>query len=359
MLEVVKSLLVTSLESYSGKSGFIVAFGKILEDLGFRIGYFKPIGIYTGKVKDTPVDEDALITAESLGCEEKFKSICPVLINKPYHEFVLKNYGNKSALIEKIKNAYTKLAKNKDIILIESIIDYAVGKFIELDAVNIAKLFNSKILVVAKYNDFVLDKILAVKDKLGDLLEFVVFNYVPMHKRESLLELAEKMIKDKPLVLGAIPKDPMLSGVFISEIAETLNGEILVEFEKDEIIEELLVGAMSTHTAMTYFRSAKNSALIVAGDRPDLQVIALENPNIKCLVLTRNIEPPKPILGKAKLLKKPIILVKDDTANTIEKIHELFGKIRIKGEKVERMKNLVKKYIDTSKLVEHLSLTKH
>jgi len=151
--------------------------------------------------------------------------------------------------------------------------------------------------------------------------------------------------------------DPVLKGVFISEMVETLNGKFLVKPEQDQVIEELLIGAMSTQSAMTYFRGSRNSVLIVAGDRPELQILALESPNIKCLILTRNIEPPKPILGKAESLKKPIILVRDDTASTIERIHELFGKIRIKGEKVQKMKELIEKYVEVNKLLKFMELT--
>ena len=38
-----RSLLVSSVEEYSGKSAVIIALGLILRDRGFKVGYFKPV----------------------------------------------------------------------------------------------------------------------------------------------------------------------------------------------------------------------------------------------------------------------------------------------------------------------------
>jgi len=51
-----KSLLVSSIEEYSGKSALIVALGLILREKGFKVGYFKPFCVGTTRINDELVD---------------------------------------------------------------------------------------------------------------------------------------------------------------------------------------------------------------------------------------------------------------------------------------------------------------
>ena len=88
----------------------------------------------------------------------------------------------------------------------------------------------------------------------------------------------------------------MLS-VSVGELAEFLSGKILCCADKvDELVEHLMVGAMSVDSALTYFRRKPNKAVITGGDRPDIQLAALET-STKCLILTGNLQPSPIILG--------------------------------------------------------------
>jgi len=110
-------------------------------------------------------------------------------------------------------------------------------------------------------------------------------------------------------LLGVLPHDPLLAGLSVSEIADALNGEWLVKpRDEDVIIESFLIGAMSPPSALKYFRRARKAALVTGGDRADLQNLALETSNIKCLLLTGHLEPPGTILGKAEEKEVPVIL---------------------------------------------------
>lgn len=125
-----------------------------------------------------------------------------------------------------------------------------------------------------------------------------------------------------------------------------------MESEKDVIVQRFLIGAMSPQSAMAYFRATRNATIVTGGDRSDLQIVALETPNVKCLLLAGNLEPSKVVLGKAEEKSIPVILVKEDTLSTIERLNEMFGHVRIKGEpKLERIKELVNNYVEVEKLM--------
>jgi BioD-like phosphotransacetylase family protein len=230
-----KSILVSSVEGYSGKSAVIIALGLILRERGFKVGYFKPFGVGITRIRGQLVDEDAYNTAIALNT--------------------------------------------------------------------------------------------------GD-------------------DIAERFLERNGMeLLGTLPYDPLLAGLFVSEIRDALDGEWLVKPAEDEIIEEFVIGAMSPPSALKYFRRVRQAALITGGDRADLQNLALETGNIKCILLTGHLEPPQTMLGKAEEKGVPVILVADDTLATIEKIDEILGKARIRDDaKIRRIKELVELVVDLERL---------
>ncbi len=349
-------MLISSIDEYSGKTGFVIAFGKILKERGLEVGFFKPIGIgrYVG---DELLDEDAKAVVEALELEDDMDTVCPVIMDKPYLEFVVS--ADIVDVKRRIEKAYEEVRKGKDVVLIEGALYYQLGRAMGLCDVSVSEMLDEKDLMIAKFTgDYVIDEIITAKALFGNNMKGVIFNQVSGYKRSYLESVTGHVLKKNGIdVFGMIPKDSLLSGVFVSEIASALGGRYLVKPEKDFIIEQMLVGAMSPQSALGYFRRAKNCAVITGGDRTDLIVLALELPNVKCLILTGNLEPPSIVVGKAEDKGIPMIVVADDTLTTVEKAQSVFGKARIRGkEKVERMRELIERYVDLEGLINSFGL---
>ncbi len=334
-------MIVSSLEGYSGKSAVSIALGVLLEERGYRVGYFKPIGVgrYVGREL---IEEDVLTVKEFL--EDVF---CPVVMDRPYLEFAL----TAEDVRDRIVRAYESVKGEKDVVIVEGSISYEAGKVLGVSDVELSSLLNENVLMVAKFgDDHVMDRLSLAKEVLGDRLKAVVFNFVQGYKL-SYLRRFERDFN----ILGYIPKDPLLSGTYLSEIFEVLNGEYVVEPHEDIIIEQLLIGAMSPQSALSYFRRAKNCAVITGGDRTDLITIALDVPNVRCLILTGNLEPPRVVVGMAEERRVPMILVPYDTLTTVSLIERVFGKGRIRGRrKIERFIELFKENVRVNELIELL-----
>jgi hypothetical protein len=115
---------------------------------------------------------------------------------------------------------------------------------------------------------------------------------------------------------------PILS---VGELAKHLGGEILNCPERsEELVENLMVGALSVDSGLDYFRRKANKAVITRGDRPDLQMAALET-STKCLILTGAIRPMPIVLHRAIEKGVPIIVVEEDTISTLRRIEEALG----------------------------------
>ena len=354
-----KALLVSSIEGYSGKSGIIIALGLLLKKRGFRVGYFKPFGARTAYLEseDRVVDEDAYSTAEVLGVHDSMDDICPVILDMPYIEFI--SQSEVEDIKGRVKRAYSRVCEDKDIVLIEGSINYITGRTVGLCDVSIADLCNAELLMVAKYtSDFVLDGLLAAKEVFGERLKMVIFNQLGGYKRAYVQSVAEKVLKSNGMeLLGIIPRDTMLGGLLVSEIAEALNAEYVVEPKRDRIVEEIIIGAMSPQAAVEHFKEAKNAILVTGGDRADLQVVALEMPSIRCMLLTGNVKPADIVVERAEENDVPILLVEDDTLKAVAKLEDIMGKARIKGElKIRKMKSLLENYVNVDRIIDVLGL---
>ncbi|RJS82010.1 hypothetical protein CW713_05705, partial [Methanophagales archaeon] len=111
-----KSLLVSSIEEYSGKSALIVALGLILREKGFKVGYFKPFCVGTTRINDELVDEDAYNTASVLNTGDDIEDICPVKLDRPYVEFVCS--ADPVSLKKRVMDSYKRISEDKDIVLV-------------------------------------------------------------------------------------------------------------------------------------------------------------------------------------------------------------------------------------------------
>ena len=127
----------------------------------------------------------------------------------------------------------------------------------------------------------------------------------------------------------------------------------------NELVEHLMVGAMSVDSALSYFRRKPNKAVITGGDRPDIQLAALET-STKCVILTGNLRPSPIILGRAEEVGVPMILVRQDTLTAVEVIERFFGKTRFHLEKkVRRFEEMLDDRFDFGRLYEVLGLSQN
>ena len=232
--------------------------------------------------------------------------------------------------------------------------------FQDLPAARIASMLNAQALVVVKYSDEmqVLDDTLTARDRFAESFMGVVLNAVPRQRMPLIQELVRPALEERRVpVLAVLPQERLLQSVSVGDLAEFLSGTVLCCQDKtDELVEHLMVGAMSVDSALTYFRRKPNKAVITGGDRPDIQLAALET-STKCLILTGNLRPSPIILGRAEEVGVPMILVRQDTLSAVEVIERFFGKTRFHLEKkIQRFDEMLQDRFDFERLYGMLEL---
>ena len=157
--------------------------------------------------------------------------------------------------------------------------------------------------------------------------------------------------------LGVVPEDRKLVSATIDRIVECLEGRYLQgEEHGDRIIEHFLVGGMGLDRGTLYFGIREDKAVIVRGDRPDIQMAALHTPT-SCLILTNGTEPVEYIVHEADLEEVPIVIADTDTLDTMKALRTLQDGVRFDHpDKVERFGALLRENADLGPVFERLGV---
>ncbi len=354
-----KSIYVTSLERYSGKTAICLALGKRFQAEGFSVGYLKPLSLHPWRVSGRIADEDATFVKAILGLDVDPWQLSPVVVTP---EFLLQHLsvGGETGLMEQVKSAVESIGSGKDVLLLEGGASLREGHAVSLPTPDVARELSSHVLVTVKYRSDirVLDDTLSAKVRLGDLLSGVVINRVPQEAEDFIHKLAIPYLEKRGVpVLGALPEKRKLAALTVSELIEVLSAEVLTEgSDLEAMVETLTVGAMTADVALHRFREYTNKAVITGGDRTDIQLAALET-STTCLILTGNLQPSPLIVKQAEDFGVAILLVRENTMEAIEAIEQILGKSRLgQPDKLAEFEAIFAENMDFDRLYQKLEL---
>jgi uncharacterized protein len=354
-----KSLYITSVDEYSGKTALCLALGKRLIDDGNKVGYLKPLSLQPWRVGGALVDEDAAFVKQALGLAVAPADLSPVVVTSELLQEHLTGAGE-ADLMPKVRAAAEAAAKGQDILLLEGGGSLREGYVMGLPTPQVATELGSQILAVVKYRDDVhlMDDILTAQFRLGEALGGVIINRVPAEMRDFVEEVARPYLEKNGIpIFGVLPEVSTLAALTIEELLDELDAEVLTETKTTEaVIENLTVGAMTAEAALSRFRKQRNKAVITGGDRTDIQLAALET-STTCLVLTGNLHPSPLIIKQADTMGVPVLLVSQNTMEAIESIDRIFGKTRLgQTAKLEQFQALLNEHVDMERLYECFNL---
>jgi BioD-like phosphotransacetylase family protein len=353
------TLYIASTDVASGKTALCVGLGKRLQSDGFSVGYLKPISLSARRLEGSVVDEDAQFIKKELQLDEPVSDLVPIPLDPRAVESIMR----KQKWLDypkRLMDIYTRVAKGKDVMLIEGVDRLSAGGLVGLPANEVCKLLQAKSLTVIRYAGLLsLDPVLFYHAVLGEAMIGAVMNGVPRRLMESAEEIAKPYLqKEGILVQGILPEERFLMSVSVGELATALGAEIVTRADKsDDLVENLMVGAMTGDVALSYFRQKPHKAVITGGDRSDIQLAALQT-STKCLILTGNLHPQDMIKGVAQEMGVPIVVSRYDTLTTIEIVEGFFGKSRFQQDKkTQCFQELLKEHFDFTSLYVTLGLT--
>jgi BioD-like phosphotransacetylase family protein len=353
------ALYVSSTAPYSGKSAMCVGLGRHFQEDGYRIGYMRPLTTTKTCIAECVIDKEAELMIQTLELKDRVSAMWPVCLDPPTVEAVMRGEGLDYRQV--IKDAFAQIAENKDIVLCEGGSRCVQGLGAGISCQEISAILRARVLVVGKYDvatTLVVDDLLAYKMRLGGKMLGAVLNAVPRHRMDFVEKLVVPFLEQRGVpVYAVLPLDRVFSSVSIGELAEVLRGEIICRADlAGNLVENLMVGAMSVDSALQYFRRKLNLGVITGGDRPDIQLAALET-STKVLILTGNMQPSPLILSRAEEAGVAVVMVKHDTMTTVQRAEEAFAKTRFhQPKKIQRFEHMLNERFDFGRFYRDLNL---
>ena len=353
------NLYITSTQNFSGKSAVCATFMQRMQKDGYQVGYLKPFSSAARVIAESSIDEDARFIKEMFNLNESLETLAPVVITSQRMRTILAEGG--ADYSETVRQAAEIVSRGKDIIVMEGSDNFREGYIVNLSLNEVANLVDARVITVVGYQNSlqVVDDTLTALARLGERLVGVIINTVLENRLEYVHDLVLPYVRQQGVtVLAVLPFQQTLHSINVSEIVEALKGELICGECLDDLVENLIVAAMNVEQALTHFRVVRNKAVIVGGDRPDIQLAALET-STKVLILTGNSRPNPMIEARAEERGVAIILSPYDTLATVERVEQFFGKTRFhQAEKVSRFALLLNNLLDFDEFYRTIGLQK-
>ena len=250
--------------------------------------------------------------------------------------------------IDAATQALARVSDGRDAVIVEG-----TNALTPEDTARLVAAMDARVVVVSAYRRQLTAADLAPwRNALGDSLTGCVVNGVTRHlgteaKDRLLPSFAAEGETEGITCLGLIPEARRLLGVSVGQLAQHLDGRFMSNGPNtDNLLERFQVGALSLDPGEIWFGQYTDNAVIVRGDRPDVQMSALKA-SISCLVLTNGVDPIEYVTYEAGQEEVPVMVVGTDTFATMDALNTLVDRALFDHpRKLDRFVELVEEHID-------------
>jgi BioD-like phosphotransacetylase family protein len=236
-----------------------------------------------------------------------------------------------------------------------------VGSVFDLSNAQVAKLLGAKVIIVSQggigkpIDEVSLNQ--ALFEKEGVPIIGVILNKVLPDKLEFVTEFAKRGLKRKGLdLLGVVPHRSILSNPTVDSIRDELKADILNGAGIHNIVDHVIIGAMSPQNAVSYFKPGV--LVITPGDREDIVMAAActaGKESLAGIVLTGGFRPSDNVMQVIGKLPFPVLLARENSYEVAFKVHNLIVKTRpADTEKIAVIRDIIAAHVDVNRILSAL-----
>ena len=320
------TIYVTSDVSGAGKTVTAMALALAAQERGMKAGYFKPF--CESPQEDADVDF-AKSMAESRG---GFAVVEPVGLRV--------NAITRATPAAVVEQAQAAVAAGGewDVLVVEGPSLSLGDEDLSEISHHLARGLDARALVVLDYQSGAYGESMSrIEEAFGDDVLGVFVNRAIVHRAHEVEETVGSRI------LGVVPEDRLMMSVSLNQVAEALEGRwVWGEEQGESLVERYLIGGNFMDSGDNYFNRVSNKAVIVRGDRPDIQLSALTGPVVG-MINTGGHEPVEYLLHEVEQLDVPLMVTPHRTAEAVAALGgALEGAHPYHGEKVARFLELLR-----------------
>ena len=313
-------LYITSQKQNSGKTTLSAALASLLIDRGKVIDIAKPF-------------------SENGTLEEGDRFNLSKLLDRDYS---LQNEQSLDAVIASIKESSSK----HEFVIVEALSSMPVE-----EQVSFVEEIKAQSLIVSIPST--MDSDADFSSRFGSSVCGVVLNQVSKYAQIQTEHIMQQNLSSHDvLLLGTIPEDRTLLSLSVAQICENLSGQMFGEVQNSEsLVEHFMVGGFGMDPGEYSFATRDKKAVVVRGDRPDVQMSAL-NTDMECFIMTNGMDPIEYIKYEAVEEGVSIMIVQSDTLDTMENISKLQQLAEFDHpDKLSKAKKLVSDYVNIDQLL--------
>ena len=331
------ALYIISDRPSAGKTALASALAAQLSRAGKAVGYFKPLS-------STPQeDADVEFMGQSILSNGGGDTSQPAPLMMPEGQLLSEDIS------AELKLSLDALAATNELVLVEGPSLSTSHGDVSPVSTRLAERLDARVLVILQYRPGLdVERVIEMTEPFSQRLLGVLINFVSRYRDMEIRSILVPALESRGVkFLGAIPEDRLMLAATVGQIAQHLDGRwVLGQGQAQGLVENFLIGGNIMDRGDTYFGRMENQAVIVRGDRPDIQLAALSAP-ATCLVLTGGHEPIQYVYYQAEQQEVPLLVVQADTIATAQSLDSALERSTVHHpRKVERFQELVQQHID-------------
>jgi BioD-like phosphotransacetylase family protein len=325
-------LYIDSDKPRAGKTAVCATLAHVLRQQGEAVSALKPLAPAEG----AEADPDSEIYHGLLGLPQWGPPTA------------LPSDGLSPDLAGEVKRLVDEVEKGSGTVIVEG-----PGALTPEDSGRLAEALDARAMVVVAYRAGLEgEELREWSESLGDRGLGFLFNRRPRYLGADVRDRFLPSLESQGLrSVGVLPEERMLCSLSVGAVAEHLGGRFVArDGDCEALVEHYMVGGFLLDAGELYFGTREDKAVIMRGDRPDLQMAALKTPTT-CMILTNGIEPIEYVVNEAELEEVPAMVVDSDTLTTMERLDGVLDLARFDHPlKLERLAELVRANVDVDGL---------
>jgi BioD-like phosphotransacetylase family protein len=359
-------IFVAATDQNDGKTTTALGLFAALRRRRGRIGFIKPVGQRFEEIEGQRIDEDTVLIDQTFGVHTPLDAMSPIAVEPDFTRRYIEQ-SNNDVLVRRIQNSFDRAAWEKDFVIIEGTGHAGVGSVFDLSNARVARLLDSKVVLVTgggigkPIDEVALNK--ALFDKEGVEVVGVILNKVTPDRLEYIRDFARRGLARLGIdLIGCIPQVPVLANASLGQICKTIKGNFLNAKERSRRrVKNVVIGAMSSSQVMRFFHPG--TLVVTSSDREDVLLAALsssalsdqDGQSLAGLILAGDQLPSDPVLELLKNSHLPVITSPMDSYAVASNIHSMTVKT-LPGdvEKIDKIQQLIEEYVEIDRMLTKL-----
>lgn len=364
-------VFIAATHQNGGKTTTALGLFAVLKKRFGRIGFIKPVGQRFENIDGKRVDEDSLLIDQTFGVQTPIEDMSPIAVEPEFTRRYINN-ANPDFFVRRLQNSFDRACWEKEFCLIEGTGHAGVGSCFDLSNARVAKLLQSKVIIVTTggigrpIDEIALNQ--ALFEKEGVEIVGAILNKILPEKYDQVRDFAQRGLARLGIeLLGAMPAEALLSSPTLDQVCKRVQGTFLnAHTIAPHRVKKIIVGAMSSRNILEHFQ--EGTLVITPGDREEIILAALstfsasaeanrelKGKQLSGLILSGDLHPHRTVLDLINHSRLPVITTPLDSYTVASSIHSMTVKtLPGDSEKIEHIQTMVERYVDIDRLLEKI-----